>query len=298
MSTLREAAGLTGLLNSDDYAVLSSLAELLPNRRYIPIELIDERSGLARKDVEFSLGKLENLNLIVRDPHGYRIIYSGLDVLALHRLRSRGMLDAVGLPLALGKESDVYEATSNGEPVAVKAFRIGRISFRDIKRKRGYLSRDVHEWLVASIRSATREHTNLAMLSGKGLPVPSPVTRSLHLIVMGRISGVLLRHIREISDPLGLMIEILDGVRDCYLKGGLVNADLSEFNVLVEVEDLKWRKVHIIDWPQAVPASHVNAAALLRRDVYNVLRFFGKRFKVNISMEQAFRYVIGLTNSI
>lgn len=298
MSTLREAAEFTGLLNPDDYAVLSSLVELLPNHRYIPIDLIDEHSGLPSKKIEFSLGKLEGLNLIVKDPHGYRIVYSGLDALALHRLRSRGALDGVGLPLALGKESDVYEGTSNGEPVAVKAFRIGRISFRDIKRKRGYLSRDVHEWLVASMRSAAREYANLTMLSGKGLPVPTPMMRSLHMIVMSKVSGILLRYIRDVSDPRGLLLEILSGVRDCYTKGGLVNADLSEFNILVEIEDFTWRTVHIIDWPQAVPASHVNASDLLRRDVYNVLRFFSKRFKVDISMEWAFRYVTGLTNFI
>jgi len=50
------------------------------------------------------------------------------------------VLEAFGKPLGVGKEADVYDAlTPTGQRVAVKFHRLGRTSFKQTKRKRGYV---------------------------------------------------------------------------------------------------------------------------------------------------------------
>ena len=70
------------------------------------------------------------------------------------------------------------------------------------------------------------------------------------------------------------------GVLDLILReavlayeAGYVHAELSEYNVFVSEEG-----VTVFDWPQAVPTDHDNAAALLRRDVENVARYFRRKY--------------------
>lgn len=299
MSTLRECAQITQSLTPEDYSVLSTLARLLTKFRNVPKDVVIRESGLHAKNVEFSLSKLHEYKLISRTTYGYRLLYAGLDVLALHALRSEGVVFGLGTPIALGKESDVYEAVGrDNELLAVKAFRIGRISFRDIKRKRGYVGGELHEWLFASIRAAGREYGVLRRLARRGLQVPSPRARSYHLVVMDRVEGVLLRYVRRLRNPSTLLKEILDHVRACYLDAGVVNGDLSEFNVLVSLEGDEWKRVYIIDWPQAVGKDRPGAEDLLRRDVENVVRFFKKRFKTSIDVNRAIGYVKGLSDSL
>jgi RIO kinase 2 len=294
LSTVRQVAELAQQLNEVDFKVLSFLASKLPQRRHVPFDVFERETGLSRKKLEFSLSKLQALKLVRKEPQGYRLVYAGLDALALHRLRSMGALDAIGLPIAVGKESDVYEGVSGGSFVAVKVYRIGRISFRSIKRERGYVPGELHEWLLASVRSASREYANLKRLAGYNLPVPSPIARSLHVIVMSEVKGVLLRVIRKLRDPEDLLCKILGAVRRVYLEARMVNADLSEYNVLVDVdEDGTWGEYYLIDWPQAVKANSANAKDLLLRDVTNLVRFFRRRFKTSIPVEAAYRYVLG-----
>lgn len=49
---------------------------------------------------------------------------------------------------------------------------------------------------------------------------------------------------------------ILEAERLAYVRGGLVNADLSENNILTG-----GKRVWLIDWPQAVGGTHPNALA-------------------------------------
>ena len=299
MSTLRECAYITQSLEPEDYAVLSTLAKLLVRYRNVPREAIIQTSGLHPKKVDFSLSKLQEYKLVSRTQYGYRLLYAGLDVLALHTLRSRGVVMGLGLPIALGKESDVYEGVDrNGEKLAVKAFRIGRISFRDIKRKRGYIREDVHEWLIASINAAKKEYGVLRRLAKYDLQVPKPKANSYHLIAMNRIDGVLLRYVKHIKDPLGLLMEILACVKRCYLAAKVVHGALSDFNVLVSIEDDNWKRAYIIDWPQAVWRNDPRADDLLNRDIENIVRFFSKRFRVTVSKADAVSYVKGTRESL
>jgi RIO kinase 2 len=72
-----------------------------------------------------------------------------------------------------------------------------------------------------------------------------------------------------------------------------VNSDLSEYNVLYDEE-----KAWIIDWPQYIDKNHPNSSILLDRDLFNILRFFKKRFKVECKLESASFYVRGWSDKL
>lgn len=74
---------------------------------------------------------------------GFRLTYMGYDYLALRAMVARGTIAGIGRQIGIGKESDIFLATGpNGEKLALKLHRLGRISFRNIKevrRARGVL---------------------------------------------------------------------------------------------------------------------------------------------------------------
>ena len=58
-------------------------------------------------------------------------------------------------------------------------------------------------------------------------------------------------------------------------RHGLIHGDFNEFNLIF---DEATRSFTLIDFPQMVSTSHVNAAAYFDRDVECVARFFRRRF--------------------
>lgn len=66
---------------------------------------------------------------------GYRLTYLGYDFLALRTMMKRGNVVSVGRKIGVGKESDIYIVQNEeGEYLALKLQRLGRISFRAIKQ--------------------------------------------------------------------------------------------------------------------------------------------------------------------
>ena len=53
----------------------------------------------------------------------------------------------------------------------------------------------------------------------------------------------------------------------------VIHADLSEYNIFVYECG-----VQFIDWPQYVNLDHPHADELLKRDVFNVLAFFKRKY--------------------
>ncbi len=69
---------------------------------------------------------------------------------------------------------------------------------------------------------------------------------------------------------------------------GIVHADLSEFNIMIAEAGPR-----IIDWPQAVERSHPHAQELLERDISNVLRFFDRKYRLEMLQETALELAKG-----
>ena len=247
--------------------------------------------------INFTLGKLDKLNLIYRTQDayvGYTLNYAGYDCLAINAFVKAGVLEAFGKPLGVGKEADVYDALDpKGVRVAVKFHRLGRVSFRQTRRKRGYIL-DHAGWLFQSRLAAEKEFQALKLVHQHGVAVPEPLRQNRHAIVMGMIDGAELAKWKSLDDPEAVLREVLVNVRLAYVDAGVVHADLSEYNVIAKPD----MHVLIIDWPQFVTVEHPNAQELLERDVKNILDFFNRKFRVTSSFEATLGFVTGKTETL
>lgn len=114
---------------------------------------------------------------------GYRLTYSGYDILALNVLQARGHICAVGSKIGMGKEADIYMAqTPDGDQVVLKLHRLGRTSFKAVKNKRDYLkSRTSVSWLYMSRLSALKEFAFMKALFQHGFPTPTPLDHNRYV---------------------------------------------------------------------------------------------------------------------
>jgi len=280
-------------LENEDLRVLQVIETAMSQREFVPKEQIARftKLNLAR-DTDFILNRLSRLNLIyrTRGPYmGYTLNYAGYDCLAINALVKANVLDAFGKSLGVGKEADVYDAlTPKDERVAVKFHRLGRISFRQTQRKRGYVKEHAG-WLFQSRLAAEKEFEALKLLYPQKVAVPQPISQNRHIIVMGMIDGAELFEWRKIPQPEKVLKEILRNVRKAYLKAGVIHADLSGYNVILKPD---WH-ILIIDWPQYVTKEHLNAQEFLKRDVENILQYFSRKRMLKVKLEEALDYVTG-----
>ncbi len=279
-------------LESEDFRILQVIEAAMAKHEFVPKDVIVKYSKFPEEEVAFRLEKLHKFRLIrqTKQPYlGFTLNYAGYDCLAINFFVKAGILEAFGKPLGVGKEADVYDAlTPTGERIAIKFHRLGRISFRQTKRKRGWTTEDVH-WLIRSRKAAEKEYEALMLVYPKGVAVPKPISQNRHAIAMSAIEGVELSQCREIPNPKKVFLEILYNVRKAYLKAGVIHADLSEYNIILK-PDLH---ILIIDWPQYVTKDHPNAQQLLKRDIENVIAFFKRKHLLEAHAEEAFAYATG-----
>ncbi len=216
--------------------------------------------------------------------------FPGYDCLALNALVKRNVLEALGPPLGRGKESDVYSAKGrNGADIALKFHRLGRISFRQTRRTRGYVADRLHtSWIYQARMAATREFDAMKRVLRAGVEVPKPIDNNRHLVAMDMFLGSELR-VSALTDPAATLRRILLSMRHMYCNARIVHGDLSEYNILVsDSEDFA-----IIDWPQSVAKNDPGAKALLTRDVANTVGFFARKHNVQVPLQAALDFIQG-----
>lgn len=295
MSTAEVAVQVFRTLENKDFRVLHVIEAAMAKHEYVPKELIAKYTKFTLEETDFRLSRLHKMRLIrqMRGPYvGYTLNYAGYDCLAINALVKAGILESFGKPLGVGKEADVYDALNpKGERIAVKFHRLGRISFRQTRRKRDYAAKAEHaSWLLQSRLAAEKEFQALKLVFPKKVAVPEPIGQNRHTIVMGMIEGAELAEWREIPNPKKVLKEILLNIRKAYLKAGVIHADLSEYNVILKPN----MHILIIDWPQYVTREHPNAHQLLARDVENILGYFRRKHGLSVKLEEAVDYVCGI----
>lgn len=281
-------------LSREDLSVLSSIEAGMRAHEWVPIQEIARQSGLSLRKVEYRLRILSEQKLVTRTTihyEGYQIDFDAYDLLAISDLLKRDFITCIGDKIGVGKESVVYEALGQS-PLVIKFHRQGRTSFKHVRRARDHLT-DLPRlpWLHAASLAAGHEFQVMQKLYPE-VSVPRPVALSRHALAMELIYGDQLNKV-VLSNPKDSLETILDEVGKTY-RLGIVHADLSEFNVMVTAEGLKLK---IIDWPQAVETDHPNASQLLERDVSNVLKFFVRRYKIDLPLEEAISRVKGTSVS-
>ena len=274
MSSFSKAGHLVSLLNKSDFKILKVFASSLKNRQFLNLTTLSQYSDLGRGLIEHHLERLVKFGLLSKSNLGYTLLVTGLDIYVLKILSNKNIITALGPQIGIGKEAEVYLARDSlDQDRILKMFRLGRSSFKQIKRKRD-VSTAINSWLLLNIDTAKKEYDILTYLKGSSKSFPNPLYRSFHCIVMDAIYGNRLSDIESLQDPDLVLESILDNITIAYHKG-YINGDLNEYNILVNDGD-----VFILDWPQAIKIDAINADTVLTRDIKNILKYFSKKFDV------------------
>jgi RIO kinase 2 len=274
LSSFSKAGHLVSLLNKGDFKILKVFASSLKNRQFLNLTTLSQYANLSQGLIEHHLERLVKFGLISKSNIGYTLLVTGLDMYVLKILSNKNIITALGPQIGIGKEAEVYLARDllNQDRI-LKMFRLGRSSFKQIKRKRD-VGTGINSWLLLNIETAKKEYDILTYLKDSSSSFPTPLYRSFHCIVMEAIYGNRLSDIGNLSDPEHVLDKIINNIAIAYRRG-FINGDLNEYNILVNDDN-----IFILDWPQAVIVDTVNADIVLTRDVKNILKFFSKKFNV------------------
>jgi RIO kinase 2 len=238
-------------MDAQDYQILEAVETGMKDHAIVPLPLVAvlanniSKSGLHQRMSSLLRDKL--LSHERKGYDGYRLTNAGYDISALHHLKQRGFVAALGHRIGTGKESDVYLAQDmEGHAIVLKFHRLGRTSFRNVRQKRDYgqqkLTNQAHSWLFLSRLSALQEFAFLKALHAVGLPVPTPLAHNRHILVMSLVHGMPLYQIlpHQVSshqaesiykDSLELALRLA--------QHGLVHGDLNEFNLIVDLSGIQ-----------------------------------------------------------
>uniref|UniRef100_A0A4W3JG85 non-specific serine/threonine protein kinase n=1 Tax=Callorhinchus milii TaxID=7868 RepID=A0A4W3JG85_CALMI len=264
----------------------------MKNHEIVPPSLIASISNLKHGGCNKVLHELVKHKLLAyertKTVQGYRLTCAGYDYLALKTLSSRSVINSVGNQMGVGKESEIYIVASEDEvQYALKLHRLGRTSFRNLKNKRDYHKhRQKMSWLYLSRLAAMKEYAYMKALYDRGFPVPKPVDFNRHAVVMELINGFPLCQVHQLDNPAATYSELMELIVK-LANHGLIHGDFNEFNLMLDDKD----RVTMIDFPQMVSTSHLNAEWYFDRDVKCIRDFFIKRFHYESELFPTFKDV-------
>ncbi|XP_051875604.1 serine/threonine-protein kinase RIO2 isoform X2 [Pristis pectinata] len=262
----------------------------MKNHEIVPPSLIASISNLKHGGCNKILRELVKHKLLAyertKTVQGYRLTNTGYDYLALKTLSSRNVLNSVGNQMGVGKESDIYiVANEEEQQLALKLHRLGRTSFRNLKNKRDYHKhRQKMSWLYLSRLAAMKEYAYMKALHDRGFPVPKPVDFNRHAVVMELLNGYPMCQVHQLNNPAATYNELMDLIVQ-LANHGLIHGDFNEFNLMLDHDD----HVTMIDFPQMVSTSHINAEWYFDRDVKCIRDFFIKRFNYESELYPTFK---------
>ncbi|MCX8175415.1 MAG: serine protein kinase RIO [Candidatus Micrarchaeota archaeon] len=214
-------------------------------------------------------------------------------LLALAKLRQQGHFETLDYPIAKGKEAYAFVGTApDGQKVAIKIYRIETSNFI---RMHDYLDGDPRFARTSRKRFETvlawarKEFSNLKAFHEAGIAVPKPFGFERNIVVMEFLGegGIPYSTLAEIGteQPQKDYEFMLEQVKKIY-QLGFVHSDISEYNIIVADSGLK-----LLDCAQAVLLAHPRAEEFLRRDVENLVRYFGKQGAEGADAEKALAFI-------
>ena len=234
------------------------------------------------REIEAVLGLRERKE---KDSELYKIANEVFDrttretIAYLHRRGKIGELYGV---ISTGKEANVFAGVdAEGNRIAVKIYRTYTTEFRRIWEylaadpRIGYLPKDMRKLIFVWTR---REFKNLQRAIKYAVRVPEPVIFRNNVLVMEFIGGELpaprLKDVErelERSDFEELYDFTLGVIERLWKRGDMVHGDLSEYNILLHDGPV------VIDWSQATVKRNRMSVELLKRDLRNVINYFGRK---------------------
>ena len=286
-----EIANLLPTLEKEDFRILMAIEIGMRRSKYVTIKNIKFYSRYKMAETLFRLNKVHKLDLIIRDSSKFEIAYilnsKAYDLLALHTLVKKNMISQLGPIIGKGKESDVYSCMDDDENIlALKIYRMGRTSFRSIKKYRDILGDRTHfSWLYVNRLAAKREFEALEKIYVLKLNTPKPIGYNRHVIVMSYLRGKELVYYKSIRNPQKIFNRIIKQMKKIFQKVGMIHGDLGEFNIVLDEKG----NILIIDWLQWVSRSHPNSFSLLERDIVNICNYFRKKYNIESNVEEILR---------
>ena len=244
--------------------------------------------------------EVSKLGVRIKDADSMKVMENVFDdqtLVALYKLVNKGRLSVIGGSISTGKEANVFYAEdSDGEPVAIKIYRIQSANFNTMNQ---YLVGDPR---FSSVRKSKKEiifawtrkeYSNLNRAHDAGIRCPKARYFDRNILLMDfcgeneipypqfRQDGI------ERGEGQKHYDAIIHDIDRMYNDAWLVHADLSEFNILFDGSE------HIIiDMGQAVTPDHPRAVKFLVRDILNINRFFARLCDIR-DEEEIFREIIG-----
>jgi len=246
-------------MQAQDFRVLEAVEKGMQQHMLVPAPLIVSLANLRHGGAGKILSSLLRDKLLSHDKScgydGYRLTNAGYDILALHNLKSRKLIAGFGDRIGTGKESDIYIAVSpRGEQLVLKFHRLGRTSFRNVKKTRDYFvyngkrgmsadtSNQGNSWLFLSRKSALKEFAFMKALYNVDYPTPKPLGHNRHVVVMSLVRGAPLYQVRPQNLSAEQAASIFSQAADLAVRlaqHGLVHCDLNEFNLLVDMSGIQ-----------------------------------------------------------
>ena len=210
----------------------------------------------------------------------YKNVFDNAALLVLEKLKSQHKLDDLDSPLSIGKEANIFTATSHGKTVIAKIYRVANCNFNKMY---DYIQTDPRYPKLPKVRRrivfawAQREYHNL-LRAAEVIRVPKPLAHRNNIILMEFIGTKNpAPKVKDAfpKDPAAFFEKVVVSTRRLF-QAGLIHGDLSEFNIL------NYREAPVfIDMSQGTRIDNPNARELLERDVKNICRFFGKFIKTD-----------------
>eukprot|EP00977_Amphora_coffeiformis_P020566 scaffold8374_cov175-Amphora_coffeaeformis.AAC.5 len=238
-------------MSAQDFRVMEAVEKGMKDHEIVPLALISATANLRHGGCHKIISSLLRDKLLSHERRkygydGYRLTNAGYDILALHNLKARGFIAAIGQKIGTGKESDIYLGVDpSGVQIVLKFHRLGRTSFRNVKKKRDYFGKaaqSTHSWLFLSRLSALKEYAFMKALHDVDYPTPTPVAHNRHIVAMSLVRGVPLYQIfpKQLSvEQAADIYEQAVGLASRLAQHGLVHCDLNEFNLLVDLSGIQ-----------------------------------------------------------
>ncbi len=219
-------------------------------------------------------------------------VFDTATLMALYELSRKGYIDAMGGSVSTGKEANIFHAVAKQNDTVEIAVKIYMISTANFNAMREYIIGDPRFTGVKQTRKdiilawAKKEFKNLKRAEEAGVRVPEPYIVKRNILLMEFIGkdGIPMPQLKDVKltqkEAQHICNRILEYMSILYSRAELIHADLSEYNILIDINNME---PVIIDMGQSVLIDHFNAETFLRRDVDNIARFFKK---LNIPVDE------------
>ena len=261
-----------------------------------------KRSKAVKKKLEHRLRIVEKRDkMLIKDFSSERAVmeevFDRSTLMTIYDFLNKGIIDEIYGVVKAGKEARIYWGKDPDEKeLAIKIylttsadFKKGMLPYIEGDPRFAHVRRDTRSLVYAW---AQKEFKNLQRAYEVGVKVPQPIAVEKNVLIMefigkNGVSAPLMRETR-LRSPKRVYIQLLTYLKRLYRKGGLVHADLSEYNIMIQ----RGRPV-IFDVSQAVPVEHPMAAQFLQRDLENLYRYFKKLDVDVLSVEEMYKRVTG-----